>query len=108
MQMLVAEGLEMAGDDPSITYLHQVCLIPIPDGLVFKAHRRYVSLNSRLESNKEEEVYGVGSECGGGSGDGRRRPLHHLPPPGNSSTPSTLGCILNITYIHQVCSNPIP
>jgi len=25
MQMLVAEGLEMAGDDPSITYLHQAC-----------------------------------------------------------------------------------
>ena len=25
-------------------------------GLVFKAHRRFVSLNSRLESNKEEEV----------------------------------------------------
>ena len=27
-------------------------------GLVFKAHRLFVSLNSRLESNKEEEDLG--------------------------------------------------
>ena len=30
-------------------------------GLVFKAHRLYVSLNSRLESNKEEEEVRVPS-----------------------------------------------
>ena len=28
------------------------------EGLVFKAHRLFVSLNSRLESNKEEEEVG--------------------------------------------------
>ena len=31
-------------------------------GLVFKAHRPLVSLNSRLESNKEEEVWGLRDE----------------------------------------------
>ena len=31
-------------------------------GLVFKAHRLCVSLNSRLGSNKEEENGGVGAE----------------------------------------------
>jgi len=29
--------------------------LPFRGGLVFKAHRRFVSLNSGLESNKEEE-----------------------------------------------------
>jgi len=32
-------------------------------GLVFKAHRLCVSLNSRLESNKEEEVMGPSSSA---------------------------------------------
>jgi len=29
--------------------------LPCRGGLVFKAHRLFVSLNSKLESNKEEE-----------------------------------------------------
>ena len=36
-------------------------------GLVFKAHRLCVSLNSRLESNTEEEKWGLGfGVCAGG------------------------------------------
>ena len=34
-------------------------------GLVVKAHRLCVSLNSRLESNKEEEVQGRQEGCAG-------------------------------------------
>ena len=34
---------------------------------VFKAHRLCVSLNSRLESNKEEEVRGWGVRVGSGT-----------------------------------------
>ena len=37
------------------------------DGLVFKAHRLFVSLNSRLESNKEEEEEGQGLSDGADS-----------------------------------------
>ena len=38
-------------------------------GLVFKAHRLFVSLNSRLESNKEEEEeIQCSSLCGGARG----------------------------------------
>ena len=33
-------------------------------GLVFKAHRLCVSLNSRLESNEEEEVKGYRGDFG--------------------------------------------
>ena len=38
-------------------------------GLVFTAHRLCVSLNSRLESNKEEEDGGVDSDQPEGGGD---------------------------------------
>jgi len=38
------------------------------DGLVFKAYRLGVSLNARLESNKEEKRIGPASPGDGGAG----------------------------------------
>jgi len=47
---------------------------PNRGGLVFKAHRFFVSLNSRIERNKEEEkITPRETEVGVGSGGGRER-----------------------------------
>ena len=54
-----------------------VRIAPVPTGgLVFKAHNLCVSLNSRLESNKEEERVQAANGQRGAAGMGQRRDIH--------------------------------
>ena len=78
-------------------------------GLVFKAHRRCVSLNSRLESNKEEEEVVLGRIDGAVSRDGPHRGGDVPSSLGSGPKPQTLRCVRCPLSINlETSRNPHP